>query len=96
MGEPTRVWVETPAATKISEVHGNYVLSDTVCSITNINIATVPALVSAKLPGIGQTLAQRIVDYRDENGLFQSEADLEAVRGIGSKTVEKIAAKITV
>lgn len=95
--EPTQVVVvETPATTRIAEALGNYVLFDTDSPITNINAATASELVRAKLPGIGQILAQRIVDYRNENGLFQNEADLETVRGIGPKTVEKVVSKIAV
>jgi competence protein ComEA len=48
------------------------------------------------LPGIGEVLAQRIVDYRSENGLFQRIEDLLKVSGIGSATFEKIKDYITV
>jgi competence protein ComEA len=48
------------------------------------------------LPGIGDVLAQRIVDYRRQNGPFQSAADLTRVSGVGKDTYEKIAGLITV
>jgi competence protein ComEA len=48
------------------------------------------------LPGIGETRAQAIVDYRSENGLFQRIEDLLKVSGIGSATFEKIKDYITV
>lgn len=36
-----------------------------------------------RLPGVGPVLAQRIVDHRDDNGLFESIEDLLDVPGIG-------------
>ena len=48
------------------------------------------------LPGIGEVLAQRIVDYRDENGPFKRIEDLLQVKGIGKGTLEKIQDYITV
>jgi competence protein ComEA len=48
------------------------------------------------LPGIGEVLAQGIVDYRSENGLFKRIEDLLKVSGIGSATFEKIKDYITV
>ena len=48
------------------------------------------------LPGIGEVLAQRIVDYRSENGPFRRIEDLLKVSGIGEATFEKIKDSITV
>ena len=48
------------------------------------------------LPGIGQVLAQRIVDYRSENGPFKRIEDLLKVSGIGPATFDKIKDYITV
>lgn len=60
----------------------------------NINIATVNEL--TMLPGIGETTAQRIVDYRNQNGLFASTDELEKVDGIGRKRIQAISEYITV
>lgn len=48
------------------------------------------------LPGIGETRAQAIVDYRSENGPFKRIEDLLKVSGIGEATFEKIKDLITV
>ena len=48
------------------------------------------------LPGIGETRAQAIVDYRNENGPFKRIEDLLQVKGIGQGTFEKIKDYITV
>ena len=47
------------------------------------------------LPGIGEVLAQRIVDYRSENGPFRRSEDLLKVSGIGPGTFENIKGHIT-
>lgn len=42
------------------------------------------------LPGIGETLAQRLVEYRKRHGGFRSVEDLRQVRGIGEKRMEQL------
>lgn len=54
----------------------------------NINTATASELES--LPGIGPTLAQRIVEYRQANGLFGRREDIKKVRGIGEGIFSQI------
>lgn len=60
----------------------------------NINTATQNELDS--LPGIGPALAQRIIDYREENGNFNAIEDLQNVKGIGDSKYEDIKDKIVV
>ena len=48
------------------------------------------------LPGVGETLAQRIVDYREQNGPFLNTGDLVKVAGIGASSYERIKDLITV
>ena len=60
----------------------------------NINLASQSELTD--LPGIGNVLASRIVDYRRQHGDFQRIEDIKNVTGIGEKRFETIRDKITV
>lgn len=55
----------------------------------DLNAASLEELDS--LPGIGPVLAQRIIDYREQNDGFRSVSEVVNVNGIGEKTYEKIA-----
>ena len=61
-----------------------------------IDINTAEAWLLEALPGIGQTRAQAIVDYRNENGPFKRIKDLLKVEGIGQGTIDGIEGFITV
>lgn len=60
----------------------------------NINTATFQELQT--LRGIGPTMAQRIIEYRQTSGGFSTVDDLTNVKGIGEKTLEKIRHLVTV
>lgn len=60
----------------------------------DINSATLEQFIS--LPGIGEVLAQRILDYRNEYGPFEKAEDLMNVSGIGEKKLAGIIEYITV
>lgn len=60
----------------------------------NLNTASAETLMA--LPGIGQTLADRIVAYREENGPFAAPEDLIQVPGIGEKTFANMKDYLTV
>ena len=59
----------------------------------DINLADVALLET--LPGIGPALAQRIVEYRENNGLFESVEQLQEVDGIGPMVLERVRELIT-
>lgn len=62
-------------------------------NLVNINTATKEELDT--LPGIGPATAQKILDYRNEHGNFQTLDDLKNVKGIGETKFAKIQDKIS-
>lgn len=56
--------------------------------VVNVNTATVEQL--QLLPGVGPALAERIVAFREANGPFRSAEELEAVKGIGEKALDRL------
>lgn len=61
-----------------------------------ININTASAEELDKLPGIGPSTAEKIISYRQSNGLFASIDDIKNVSGIGDATFDDIKTLITV
>ncbi len=62
--------------------------------LLNVNTATYDDLLD--LEGIGPVLADRIIEYRELNGPFQSVEELREIRGIGARTMEKLDGAVTV
>lgn len=60
----------------------------------NLNTATVTDL--QQLDGIGLKKAEKIINYRENQGPFQSAADLSKVNGFGEKTVARLQDQIVV
>ena len=54
----------------------------------DINAADINEL--QEISGVGPAKAQAIVDYREENGAFESVDELNEISGFGEKTVEKL------
>ena len=59
----------------------------------NINLAYSADL--QRLPGIGEVMAERIIEFREQNGNFKNIEDIMLVKGIGIKKFEKIKDLIT-
>ncbi|MBV9467908.1 MAG: helix-hairpin-helix domain-containing protein [Abitibacteriaceae bacterium] len=55
-----------------------------------VNINKASAVELETLPGIGPGLAQRIIEYRQQQGGFKALSDLDAVKGVGPKKLEKL------
>jgi competence protein ComEA len=62
--------------------------------LININTANLDELMS--LPGIGEIIGQRIIDYRNEFGYFQTKEDIKLVSGIKDSIYEQIKDDITI
>lgn len=66
------------------------VVEDCVNAVgVDLNTASAPLLV--RVAGMTKTLAQNIVEYRDENGRFESRAELKKVPRLGPKAFEQCA-----
>ena len=63
-------------------------------ALVNINTATQAQLES--LPGLGPKVAERIIEYRQKNGVFKKVEDLMNVKGIGEKSFLKLKPLLTV
>lgn len=60
-----------------------------------ININTADLATLMRLPGIGEKLAQRIIDYRNTHGSFKDSTELKKVYGINEKLFDAIKYLIT-
>lgn len=75
-------------------IEENAVPSNNSTQTININKATEKEFET--LPGIGPSLASKIIEYRNQNGKFESIEDIKNVNGIGDNKYEKIKDLITV
>ena len=68
--------------------------SDSASDMVNINTAGIDELM--ELPGIGQTKASAIVEYREKNGTYNDTSDIKNVSGSGEALYERIKEKIEI
>jgi competence protein ComEA len=82
------------AALLILSVSGAWAQVNPPKAKININTATQAELET--LPRIGPKVAQRVIDYRNQNGSFKKVEDIMKVKGIGEKIFAQIKDLITV
>lgn len=61
----------------------------------NVNTASAEEIANA-LVGVGLSKAEAIVAYREANGAFQDVYELENVKGIGTRTIDRNEARIRI
>ena len=61
-----------------------------------VNINTATASQPSELPGVGEKLAARIIEFRQKQGPFKSTQELMNVKGIGEKNLQKLQPYLTV
>lgn len=88
-------WAWSTAVDRVSPIAssaGGSVRVEGGAALMDVNLADAALL--EDLPGIGPTLAERIVKYRDAHGPFASVDALADVKGIGKKTVDLIRGQV--
>lgn len=70
--------------------------SKSTASSVKVNINTASQEELDTLPGIGPSIALKIIDYREQNGKFNSIEEIKEVSGIGDAKYEKIKDSITI
>ncbi|MBA3515504.1 MAG: helix-hairpin-helix domain-containing protein [Pyrinomonadaceae bacterium] len=89
-----------PACSRLPRSHTSETISvKTPASVTNlapINLNTASAADLQRLPGVGPVLAERIINYRDENGRFRRAEHLMMVRGISDRKFRELRSLVRV
>jgi len=83
------VWalVGVASAPEVARSQSRTATVDAAAAKVNINSASAKELMT--LSGIGEKVAQRIVQFREANGPFKSVEDLKRVAGVGGALLER-------
>lgn len=79
-----------------SSASGGASSSGSASSSSLININTADSATLQQISGVGPVTAEKIIEYRTQNGAFRTTEDIKNVSGIGDKTYEKMKDMITV
>lgn len=88
------LWLPARPGAAAPSASANPAASNAPAPQVDINAADAETLMG--VPGIGKSLAQRIVDFRQRNGAFAKIDDLLKVQGIGEKSLERLRPYLTV
>jgi competence protein ComEA len=86
----------TAPASPVGGIERITVVADVGADHDKVNINTATARQLQKLEGVGHTVAERIVQYRETHGPFKRGEDLRKVEGIGAALWEKNRERIVV
>ena len=79
----------------ITESNGNNIGKNSSKEVEKVNINEAMQTELEELPGIGPSLASRIIEYREQNGDFKKIEELQNVKGIGDAKYNDIKDKVT-
>lgn len=79
-----------------TEVKGNNTGTVKITKNNKININKASITELKQITGIGESTANKIIDYRDNVGKFKKIEDIKEVKGIGDSKYESIKDKITI
>ena len=78
----------------VNQANLNHALDQVVESVVNavgVELNTASSALLTHIVGIGPSLAEKIVQFREENGPFQTREEVRAVPGMGPKSFEQAA-----
>lgn len=90
------VYVDKKSEVKGTQAASQSTINNGIGKDNKVNINTATKEELKTIPGVGDVTAQKILDYREQNGRFSSIEDLKNIDRIGDKTLEKMKDKIDV